>query len=66
MKASKCGAGGGCKIGEPRGLLRSIRERRWRIIGHTLRHEEALHHTILEGKIEGERGRGCRRTTIKN
>ena len=55
-------------ISEPRGLLRSIKESRWRIIGHTLRHEEELHHhRILEGQIEGKRGRGRPRTTlIKN
>jgi len=52
------------EISEPRGLLRSIEERRWKIIGHTLRHEEELHHRILEGQIEGKRGRGCPRTTL--
>jgi len=30
------------EIGQPRGLLKSIKERRWRLIGHTLRHEEEL------------------------
>ncbi|XP_050439942.1 uncharacterized protein LOC126845336 [Adelges cooleyi] len=38
-------------------------QRRWRLIGHTLRHEEQLHHRILEGQIEAKIGRGRPRTT---
>jgi hypothetical protein len=52
------------EIGEPGGLLRSIKERRWKLIGFTLRHEEELHHKILEGQIESKRGRGRPRTTL--
>jgi len=52
------------ETGEPRGLLESIKERRWGLIGHTLRHDEELHHRILGGQIEGKRGRP--RTTIIN
>jgi len=32
------------------------------MIGHTLRHSEELHSLILEGMIEGKRGRGRPRT----
>jgi len=46
------------ETGEPGGLLKSIKERRWRPIGRGLRHEEELHHgRILEGRIEGKGGR---------
>lgn len=37
------------EICEPRELIRYIKERRWRLFGRTLRHEEELHHNILEG-----------------
>jgi len=43
------------EIGEPRGLLRSIKER-WRLIGHTLRYKEELYPRILKRKIKGKRG----------
>lgn len=32
----------------------TIRARRWKMIGHTLRHPEELHTIILEGVIEGK------------
>lgn len=41
-----------------------MKERKWGLIGHTLRHEEELHRKILEGQIEGRRGKGRPRTTI--
>ena len=43
-------------------LLNHLRSRRWNIIGYTLRHNEELHSIILEGMIEGKRGRGRPRT----
>jgi len=36
------------------------------LIGHILRHKEELHPRIMEGKIEGKRGRRRSRTTIIN
>jgi len=54
------------EIGESSGLLKSTNKRRWRLIGHTLRHKEELNYRILEGQIDGKRGRGRPRTTIIN
>lgn len=48
----------GNELGKPREFLRSIEERRWRLIEHTKSRKEGLHHRILEGKVEGEIGRG--------
>jgi len=36
------------------------------MIGHTLRHNEELHSIILEGMVEGKRGRGRPRTCYKS
>ena len=45
------------RVGENRSLIRTIRERQRRWIGHTLRGDSMLR-TILEGKMEGKRTRG--------
>src|SRR3984885_9830703 len=42
------------RVGENRSLIRTIRERQRRWIGHTLRGDSMLR-TILEGKMEGNR-----------
>ena len=48
------------KIQERRNLLSSIQKRKHAWLGHVLRHEGLLH-TILEGRMEGKRGRGRKR-----
>src|SRR3984885_14147392 len=45
------------RVGEKRALIRTIRERQRRWIGHTLRGDSILR-TILEEKMEGKRTRG--------
>jgi len=42
----------------------SIKKRRWKMVGHTLRHPEELHSTILEGMIEEKRPPGPPRNTF--
>jgi len=49
-------------VKEKRTLLNNFRSRRWNMIGHTLGHNKELHSIILEGMIEGKRGRGRPRT----
>ncbi|VVC27167.1 Hypothetical protein CINCED_3A012097 [Cinara cedri] len=49
-------------VKEKRTLLNNLRSRRWHIIGHTLRHNEEFHSLIMEGMVEGKRGRGRPRT----
>jgi hypothetical protein len=49
-------------VKEKKTLLNNLRSSRWHMIGHTLRHNEELHSLILEGMIEGKRGRGRPRT----
>ena len=44
-------------IGEERVLIRTIRERQRKWIGHTLRGDSLLR-TIIEGKMEGRKTRG--------
>jgi len=52
-------------VGEKRSLVDSIRGIKWKMIGHTFRHPEELHNTIIEGMIEGMRSSGqCRNTFI--
>ena len=48
------------KIHEERTMLDSLHRRKHKWLGHLLRHEGLLH-TILEGRIEGKRGRGRKR-----
>jgi hypothetical protein len=50
-------------VNEPRTMLSSIKRRRWKMMGHSLRHGEELHTTIIEGMIEGKRGVGRPRTS---
>jgi len=45
-------------VGEERLLIDSIRKRRWKMVGHALKHSEKLHSTIVEGMIEGKRPPG--------
>ena len=45
------------RVGEKRALIRTIRERQRRWIGHTLRGDSILR-TMMEGKMEGKRTRG--------
>lgn len=44
-------------VDEKRSLLRTIENRRGKMMGHLIRHD-TFFKTILEGKIEGKRGRG--------
>ncbi|KAL4083941.1 hypothetical protein QTP88_029258 [Uroleucon formosanum] len=50
------------EINETRKILSTIKERRWNMIGHVLRHEELLY-IIIEGKMNGKRDRGRPRTS---
>lgn len=44
-------------------LIDQVRERRWKMVGHTLRHPEEPQSTTLESLIEGNRPpRGLRST----
>ncbi|KAL4132882.1 hypothetical protein QTP88_009959 [Uroleucon formosanum] len=45
-------------VGEKRTLIDAIRGRRWKMVGHALRHPEELHNIILEGMIEGKKTAG--------
>ena len=45
-------------VGEKRTLIDAIRGRRWKMVGHALRHLEELHNIILEGMIEGKKTAG--------
>ncbi|VVC32501.1 Hypothetical protein CINCED_3A022619 [Cinara cedri] len=52
------------EIDESREILKTIRARRWNMIGHILRHENELIYRIIEGKMEGKRGQGRPRTSF--
>ena len=52
------------EIDEGREILKSIRVRRWNMMGHILRRENELIKRIIEGKMEGKRGRGRPRTSF--
>ncbi|VVC24454.1 Hypothetical protein CINCED_3A000255 [Cinara cedri] len=52
------------EIDESREILKTIRTRRWNMIGHILRHENELIYRIIEGKMEGKRGQGRPRTSF--
>ena len=45
------------QVGETRKLLRSIQRKRLSYLGHVLRHDNLVHR-IVEGRLEGKRGRG--------
>jgi len=45
-------------VGEKRTLMDAIRTRRWKMVGHALRHPEELYNIILEGMIEGKKTAG--------
>ena len=45
--------------GMTRSMMVTIRRRQLRFVGHAVR-KEGLHKLVLEGKLEGERGRGRR------
>ena len=47
-------------IHEERSMIRSIHQRKHNWIGHVLRHDGLLNR-IMEGRIEGKRGRGRKR-----
>ena len=51
------------EIGVERELLRTskIRKKKW--LGHIMR-GNSLYRTVIEGKLEGRRGRGRRRATL--
>ena len=51
------------RVGEKRTILSVIRKRKANWIGHTLRHEGLLKH-LIEGKVEGKRGRGRKRMQV--
>jgi len=42
-------------VEEKRTLMDAIRGRRWKMVGHALRHPEELHNIILEGMIKGKK-----------
>ena len=46
--------------GMTRSMMVTIRRRQLRFVGHAVR-KEGLQKLVLEGKLEGERGRGRRR-----
>ncbi|XP_050431417.1 uncharacterized protein LOC126839986 [Adelges cooleyi] len=46
------------QVGETRSIIKAIKRRRWDMMGHVLRHDEELHHTIIEGAIEGRKPPG--------
>ena len=48
------------QVGEEQKLLKKIRKRRQKWIGHVL-HHEGLVKMAIEGRLEGTRGRGRRR-----
>jgi len=53
------------EIDECREIFKSIRIRRWNMMGYIMRHEnEQIHKNIIEGKVEGKRGQGCPRTSF--
>ena len=45
------------KVGEISSILNIIKRQRWDMMGHVLRHDEELHHIIVEGAVEGRRPR---------
>jgi len=51
------------EIDEGREILKTIRARRWNMMGHILRHENELIYRI-EGKMEGKRCQGRPRTSF--
>jgi len=52
------------EINEGREIIKTIRARRWNIIGHILRHENELIYRIIEEKMEDKRGQGRPRTSF--
>jgi len=46
------------EINETKKILNTIKERRWNMIGHILRHEEELLYIIIEGKRNYKREGG--------
>jgi len=52
------------EIDEDKEILKTIRARRWNMIGHILRHENELIYRIIEGKMEGKKGQGHPRTSF--
>lgn len=52
------------KIDERRKIPKTIRARRWNMIGNILRHENELIYRIIEWKIEGKRNHGRSRTSF--
>ncbi|VVC32823.1 Hypothetical protein CINCED_3A018608 [Cinara cedri] len=52
------------EIDESREILKTIKARRWNMIGHILRHENELIYKIIEAKMEDKRGQGRPRTSF--
>lgn len=50
-------------VNEKRTILNTIENRRGKMIGHLMRHDNYFR-TILEGKIKGKRGRGQKSETF--
>jgi len=44
------------EIDEGRKVIKTIRTRRWNMIGHILWHENELIYRIIEGKMKGKKG----------
>ena len=51
------------EIGVERELLRTLKNRKKKWLGHIIR-GNSLYQTVIEGKLEGRRGRGRRRATL--
>jgi len=43
------------QIGETRSILNTVKQRRRDMMGHALRSDEELYHTIIEGVMEGRK-----------
>lgn len=52
-------------VNEKRLMTESIINKRWKMVGHTLKHPEELHYTILDVTIEGKRLPEHRNTFIR-
>jgi len=51
------------EINEIKKILNTIKDRRWNMNDHVLRHKEELLYIIIEGKRNGKRERGRPRTS---
>jgi len=54
------------EIDERRGILQTIRARRWNVIGLILRHENEPIYRMIEGKIEGKGAKDVQELYLSN